>query len=100
MLKPLHHLPQEVSVRQLARIWSRDEAVVVAILRRIISIRNRGICSRELIELIRNHFIGQQSHGLNGLRLFGLLERSGALLHPSTDLVCVVAQRFQFLRKI
>jgi len=93
----MHHPPQEVNVRQLARIWGKDEAVLVAMLHRIISIRNRSIFNRELIELIRNHFIGQQFHDSDGLHLIGILERSGALLRPSADVVCVVAPRIQFL---
>jgi len=32
----MRHPPQEGNVRQLARIWGRDEAVLVAILRHIV----------------------------------------------------------------
>jgi len=70
---------------------------LVAILHRITSIRNRSILSGELIELIRNHFIGQKFHDSDGLRLVGLLERFGAFLRSIAVVVCVVAPRIQFL---
>jgi len=82
MQKPIgmsNEMGQRSSRLQLTTKLSRKQtlAVLVAILCRIVSIRNRSISSRELIEVIGNHFTSQNFSDLDGLRLIGLLERSG-----------------------